>query len=99
MAYFTSLLVINANTWEGLSDDVRKVIREAAAARSREQLERLQTFLDEGIALFKDKGVNVHVATDKEIGAFREHMAPVYDWWTGQVEGAEAYIEFAKEHR
>ncbi len=99
MAYFTSFLVINQETWDELPADVQEAIQAAADARSADQLGRLQTFLDEAIAQFEEKGVSVHQATDGELEAFKEQMAPVYDWWKGEVDGAEQLIEFARENQ
>lgn len=96
MAYFNSFLVINKDTWDGLPEDVRQVIAEEADRRSDDQLTRLQTFLEEAIAEFNDEGMKVHMASDAELAAFRDPMAPVYDWWKGEVPEAEALIDFAR---
>lgn len=99
MAYFTTFLVINQDKWESLPADVRKVIQQAADERSADQLDRLQGFLDEAVAQFEDNGVQVYQASDRELQAFKDQMAPVYDWWTGEVDGAEQLIEFARTNQ
>jgi tripartite ATP-independent transporter DctP family solute receptor len=99
MAYFTTFLVINQDKWESLPADVQTVIQQAADERSQDQLDRLQTFLDEAIAQFEEKGVNVHQASEGELQAFKQQMAPVYDWWKGEVDGAQQLIEFARENQ
>mgnify|MGYP006300293169 CR=1 FL=1 len=48
---------------------------------------------------FEDRGVEVHQASADQLGAFKDEMAPVYDWWTGEVDGAEKLIEFARENQ
>jgi len=99
MAYFTSFLAINKDTWDALPADIQQIMQDAAAERSKDQLKRLEGFLDEAIAEFEAKGVEVHLASDAELGAFKEQMAPVYDWWQGEVEGAEELIEFARHNQ
>ena len=99
MAYFTTFLVINQDTWESLPADVQQVIQQAADERSTDQLDRLQTFLDEALAQFEEKGVQVHQASEQDLQAFKEKMDPVYDWWTGEVDGAQKLIEFARENQ
>lgn len=99
MAYFTSFLVINKDTWDELPPDLQQVVQEAADQRSADQLARLQDFLDEAVGLFEEKGVQVHHASESELQAFKEEMAPVYDWWKGEVEGADKLIAFARENQ
>lgn len=99
MAYFTTFLVINQDTWDGLPADVQEVIQQAADARSQDQLARLQTFLDEATARFEEQGVNVHEGSEQQLQAFKQQMAPVYDWWQGEVDGAARLIEFARENQ
>jgi len=99
MAYFTSFLVINQDRWNDLPADVQQVIQQAADERSANQLDRLQTFLDEAITEFETKGVSVHQASDSELQAFKDKMAPVYDWWKGEVEGADELIDFARNNQ
>ncbi|WP_200339445.1 TRAP transporter substrate-binding protein [Rhodovibrio sodomensis] len=99
MAYFTTFLVINQDKWESLPADVQQVIQKAADERSADQLDRLQTFLDEAVTQFEDKGVDVHQPSAEQLRAFKDEMAPVYDWWTGEVDGAEKLIEFARENQ
>jgi len=99
MAYFTSFLVINQETWDELPADLQAVVQAAADQRSAGQLALLEDFLDEAVAQFEDKGVDVHAATADELQAFKERMAPVYDWWKGQVDDAETLISFARENQ
>jgi TRAP-type C4-dicarboxylate transport system substrate-binding protein len=99
MAYFTSFLVINKDSWDALPADLQAVVQEAADQRSVEQLPLLQTFLDEAVAQFEERGVNVHEPSADELAAFQERMAPVYDWWTGQVADADTLIAFARENQ
>ncbi|MFP4538283.1 MAG: TRAP transporter substrate-binding protein [Dichotomicrobium sp.] len=99
MAYFTSFLVINRDSWEALPADLQEIVQEAANERSADQLARLETFLEEAKASFEEKGVEVHTASDAELAAFKDKMAPVYDWWAEQVEPAEQLISFSRENQ
>jgi TRAP-type C4-dicarboxylate transport system substrate-binding protein len=99
MAYFTSFLVINQDSWDELPADLQAVVQDAADQRSVEQLPLLEDFLDAAVARFEERGVNVHEATAEELAAFQERMAPVYDWWTGQVADADTLIAFARENQ
>jgi len=99
MAYFTSFLIINKESWDELPADLQAVVQDAADRRSAEQLALLEDFLDAAVAQFEERGVNVHEATADELAAFQERMAPVYDWWTGQVADAETLIAFARENQ
>lgn len=99
MAYFTSFLVINQESWDELPADLQEIVQTAADERSADQLARLETFLEEAVGQFEEAGVSVHQATDEELAAFKEKMAPVYDWWKGEVEGADALIAFARENQ
>jgi len=99
MAYFTSFLVINRDSWDALPSDLQDIIQEAANERSADQLARLQTFLEEAVASFEEKGVSVHQATDDELAGFKDKMAPVYEWWSGQVEPADRLIAFSRKNQ
>ncbi|MGM0584377.1 MAG: TRAP transporter substrate-binding protein [Pseudomonadota bacterium] len=99
MAYFTSFLVINQDSWDELPADLQEIVQTAADERSADQLARLETFLEEAVGQFEEAGVSVHQATDDELAAFKDKMAPVYDWWKGEVEGADPLITFARENQ
>lgn len=99
MSYFTSMLIINEESWDGLGADAQEVMATCGDARSDDQLERLETFLEGAKAKFAEHGVEIYEPTDEEMAEFRSTMAPVYDWWKDQVEGGEALIEFARENQ
>jgi tripartite ATP-independent transporter DctP family solute receptor len=98
MAYFCSFLIINKKKWDTLPKDVQDIMKKAAKERSHEQLERLNAFMEKAIALYKEKGVKVHIATPEELAKFKKAMAPVYDWWLSKVPEGKKYIEFAEKH-
>jgi len=98
MAYFCSFLAINKKKWDSLPKDVQEIMKKAAKERNQDQLHRLLAFMKKGIALYKDKGVKVHIATQEELSKFKEKMAPVYDWWLTKVPDGKKYIEFSGTH-
>lgn len=99
MSYFTTFLIINKDSWESLTPDAQEVLTKCGDVRSDNQLKRLEKFLASSKAKFAEHGVEVYEPTEEEMAAFREKMAPVYDWWKKKVEGGEALIEFAREHQ
>jgi len=99
MNYCTIMLAINKDRWDALPDDIRAIMKTAAAERSGEQLALVEAYRGRAIAEFKAKGVEVHIADAAAIVAFKAKMTPVYDWWKGEVDGGEELIEFARSHR
>ena len=99
MGYFCTFLVINKKKWDSLPEDIQGIISAAAKERSNEQLGRLNAFMDEAIALYKEKGVNVHVLSAEELAKFKEAVAPVYDWWLEKVPEGKELIDFAMQNQ
>ena len=98
MAYFTCMLAINKKKWDSLPKDVQEVMIAAGKQRDKRQLEMLQAFMADAIKKYKEKGVNVHIATSQELATFKAKMTPVNDWWLSKVKDGKKYIEFIKEH-
>ncbi|WP_084536714.1 TRAP transporter substrate-binding protein DctP [Azospirillum halopraeferens] len=70
----------NPAWWNGLPEDVRTAIGEAAAKAERDAIPITEKSADEAIAELKAKGMQVHVHTEDEARAFREAMqAPVIE--------------------
>ena len=99
MSYFSTALAINLNTWNKLPADIQKIMQEAANERGREQLQMLEAYMAEAEGLFEKNKVNYHVATDAELAEFQKAVAPVYDWWKGEVADGNKFIEFAKKNQ
>lgn len=99
MAYYCSFLIINKKKWDSLPEDIREIMKKAAKKRDQEMMERVEVFIDEAVALFKGKGVKVHMTTPEERAQFKKAMAPVYEWWLKKVPGGKKYIEFSKAHQ
>ena len=96
MAFFTCYMAINKQKWDSLPADVQKIMIKAGKQRDHQQLEMLQAFMDDAVRQYKEKGVDVHIATPKELAVFSEKMVPVYDWWNAKVPEGKKYIEFVR---
>jgi len=99
MYYFCSFLTINKKKWDSLPDDIKDIMKKAAKERNQQQVQMAQDFEDKGVALYREKGVEVHILTSAQLGKFREKMKPVYDWWQEQVPTGKQYIEFVEAHQ
>lgn len=98
MAYFTCVLAINKTKWDSLPKDVQDVMIEAGKKRDQQQLTMLETFMEEAVKQYKEKGVNVHVSTPEELAKFKEKMVPVHEWWLTKVPDGKKYIDFISEN-
>ena len=99
MSYFSTALAINLDTWNKLPADIQAIMQEAANERGQQQLEMLEAYMAEAEGLFEKNNVNYHVASKDELAVFQTAVAPVYDWWKGQVGNGDKYIEFARKNQ
>jgi TRAP-type C4-dicarboxylate transport system substrate-binding protein len=99
MYYYSSFLVINKTVWDKLTDDIQEIMKKAGKERDREQLRKLIAFEQQGVDLYKKKGVEVHFATEAELAQFKEKIMPVYDWWYGEVPSGKKYTDFVQAHK
>ncbi len=99
MSYFSTALAINLKSWNKLPKDIQEIFQQAANERGQEQLELLEAYMNDAKGLFEKNNVNYHLASDAELAVFQGAVAPVYDWWKGQVGDGERYIEFAKKNQ
>lgn len=98
MAYFTCMLTINKDKWNSLPKDVQDIMIAAGKKRDQRQLELLEAFMADAINQYKEKKVDVHVATGEELAAFKEKMIPVHEWWLTKVQDGKKYIDFVGQH-
>lgn len=99
MSYFETFLAINLKTWNKLPPDLQEIIQKAADERSQEQLALLEAYMKEAKGIYENNGVTYHTASSAELGEFQQAVAPVYDWWKGQVSDGDKYIDFAKNNQ
>jgi TRAP-type C4-dicarboxylate transport system substrate-binding protein len=99
MSYFSTALAINLDSWNKLPKDIQGIMQQAANERGQEQLKLLEAYMSEAESLFEKNNVNYHVATNAELAGFQKEVAPVYDWWKGQVSDGDKYIDFARKNQ
>jgi len=73
------IVVINTETWNGLSDAHRNVIQTAARNAEADVRDRMSTIEAEAYTAAQDNGMTIYTPTDAEIATWREASQPVYD--------------------
>ncbi|AJE46179.1 TRAP transporter substrate-binding protein [Celeribacter indicus] len=85
----TFSLVMNERKYEGLSDDLRKVIDDHSGAdlsrRLGAQFDEFEAF---GRSMVEKQGNEIHTIPAAEIERWREMAAPIYDTWAKKLEDA-----------
>lgn len=85
----TFALVMNERKYEGLSDDLRKVIDDHSGAdlsrRLGAQFDEFEAF---GKSMVEKQGNEIHTIPAAEIEKWREMATPVYDEWIGKLNDA-----------
>ncbi|MBG0774925.1 MAG: TRAP transporter substrate-binding protein [Desulfovibrionaceae bacterium] len=99
MYFCNCFLVINKDVWNSMPKDIQEIMKQCAAERDEEELAGLLEFEKGVVDKYKASGVAVHKLSDAQFDAFAKAVAPVYDWWLGEVENGQKYIEFAKTHQ
>lgn len=84
-SYDALILGMNKNDWDGLPQNARNIIKEAAVEASREQVRLSRESAQTQIGLLEDKGMTVTELTEEELRAFQEKTAGVYAEWSPKV--------------
>jgi len=95
----TSILAINRQRWEALPADVQEIIREAAAERDRDQIERVRDFVESAITRYEEAGVEVHRMDEAAIAELRNATRAAVDEFVSTVENGEKYLEIIESTR
>ena len=83
--------------WEGLSDDQRSFIEEAAAAARDQMRSEVQSSEKDYIQKLKDAGVTV---TEVDLAVFKEAMAPAWDAvaeYEGSTEDMDKFLKMVED--
>ena len=72
-------VVINEKSWEGLSDEHKRVIEEAMKASEKWNFDNAVENLKASEKLLTDNGVTIADLTPEQLAQWREAMKPVYD--------------------
>lgn len=84
-SYDALILGMNKRDWEGLPQNVREIVRQAAVEASKEQVRLSREAASAGVALLRQKGMTVTELTSEEMSVFQAKTGPVYSEWTPQM--------------
>jgi C4-dicarboxylate-binding protein DctP len=73
------LLIVNARTWEGLSDEHRAVVQKAAKTAEHEIRSKAAKLEEEAYAFARSKGMTVHSLTPDQVAEWRACSSEVLD--------------------
>ena len=73
------VVVVNNDWWNGLSEEHRTAINEAAAVAQEDVRDRMAAIEAEAYAAAEENGMTVYEPTAEELAAWREASQPVYD--------------------
>lgn len=91
------IVVINTDFWNGLSDDHKAVISDAAMLAESDVRERMSSIEADAYAAAEENGMTLYTPTADELAAWRDASLPVYEAFTEQAgELGAAVLEAAK---
>ena len=73
------VVVVNTDWWNGLSDEVRGQISEAARVAQEDVRDRMSQIEAEAFAAAKENGMTVVELSDDDLAAWKAVAQPVYD--------------------
>lgn len=76
------IVVINTETWNGLSDSHRDIVKAAARNAEADVRDRMSAIEAEAYAAAEENGMTIYTPTEEEIAIWREASQPVYDSFT-----------------
>ena len=79
------VVVVNAEWWDGLSDEHRTAIEAAAEVAENDVRDRVAEIEAEAYAAAEENGMTVYKPTNEEIAAWRESSEPVYFSYEAQA--------------
>jgi len=80
---------VNPKWYDGLSAKGKAAVDEAGKKAAMWAIEASEASAAKAPAQLKEKGMNVHIATDAEIDALKAKMAPAFDKAFGDASGAD----------
>ncbi|MBS3786125.1 MAG: TRAP transporter substrate-binding protein DctP [Gammaproteobacteria bacterium] len=95
----TSILSVNAETWDSLPADLQQVVADAAASRDQMQFELVADFIDESIGRYESLGVSVKALEPAVLDNLRAATQPVIEEWLEEVDNGSAYLDLVEETR
>ena len=73
------VVVVNTEWWNGLSDEIRGQISEAAAVAQEDVRDRMAQIEAEAYAAAEENGMTIVELSDEDLAAWKEVIQPVYD--------------------
>ncbi|MEM9471996.1 MAG: TRAP transporter substrate-binding protein DctP [Pseudomonadota bacterium] len=73
------VVLVNEKFWQGLSEDTRKVITDAALKAEVTVRDRVSQIEKDAYAAAKESGMTIYTPTDDEVAAWRKTAQPVID--------------------
>ena len=73
------VVVVNTDWWNGLSDEIRAQITEAAAVAQEDVRDRMSQIEAEAYAAAEENGMTIVELSDEDLAAWKEVVQPVYD--------------------
>ncbi|MFI8750444.1 TRAP transporter substrate-binding protein DctP [Vreelandella lionensis] len=95
----TSILAVNAETWNALPENIQLILEEAAAIRDERQFEMVNEFIDSAVAEYETLGMTVTTLDDETIAQLASRTQTSIDEWVESVPNGEKYIELIEATR
>lgn len=95
-SYDPLLLGISKARWDKMDDDTRARVQKAADEAMAYQIQISRKGTEDGIALLRDKGMEVYEPTPEELAAFKAATKPSFDKWADKI-GADIVTLFETE--
>ncbi|QJR00127.1 TRAP transporter substrate-binding protein DctP [Halomonas sp. PGE1] len=95
----TSILAINADTWDALSDNIQVIFEEAAAIRDQRQFDMVNEFISSAVGEYESLGMIVTTLDPETISQLAERTQTAIDEWVEAVPNGEKYIELIEATR
>ncbi len=91
-SYMAAIWVMNNEKFMSLDDELKRVVVDGFAALQQATFaspkrKSIQAYID-----FAEGGGDVYVPSPEQKTAFQEAAAPVYDWFSGNVDGGEEML-------
>jgi TRAP-type C4-dicarboxylate transport system substrate-binding protein len=91
-------LYVNPDWWDGLPDDIREAIAEAAAGAEQDAIPLTEETAEAAVQQLRDEGMELHIQTPDEVEAFKAVMQPpVMDAFLESSPDAGRIIEAVEE--
>ncbi len=92
-------MYVNLEVYNGLSDDLKEIVEEAAEDAMHHYLETLSVKMDEILELAeREHGVTMITLADEEYAKILEAAAPILDQTAARSPGSEKIIQLMREY-